>query len=332
MNSVVVLGPDLKKTYTGPQTPDQINIKAYRNVTCYPPEGMIFKGLKPIALDQITKQRIKYRFPWRNLLPVKKYKKKSVLLLTGKNHASFGHYFLEQFPRLLRFLKFKESESIKDFDILASKGNYNHIRQIIKIFDLEVNKIHTLKNIPLKFEELFYVNPPSNAYKMFNQTDFVILKKLLSNLHFNSQSSLSENLFLTRTNAPRRRLINEIRVFDIFKDYLPDIEMVDLGQFSLLEQIKIIKNTKVLVGPNGQSFASSIFGQKILHNIVLSPCSPPPFSWACKFASISTLLGGQGSVLYSAESTDRSFHQDWQYSEKALHKQLEQVSLPATRS
>ena len=74
-----------------------------------------------------------------------------------------------------------------------------------------------------------------------------IRKQIGSNLV--SHNECKTNIFITRSSARWRRVINENRLFDIAKNY--KFELVDIGNLSVDEQINLGKKTRNLISPFG---------------------------------------------------------------------------------
>ena len=88
---------------------------------------------------------------------------------------------------------------------------------------------------------------------------------------------------------------------------------------------------EIVIGPTGQAFTSSLFGQKKSVNIVLTKGSPYPFNWATRFASLTTFENGNGFVLFE-KNQKVPFQNNWSYDVALLRKQLELVfeQMPST--
>lgn len=69
----------------------------------------------------------------------------------------------------------------------------------------------------------------------------------------------NRSLFITRKDAPRRRLQNEDDVFAELQKTFPDIERIALSRISLQEQITLFSEASFVMGPAGQASRNILF-------------------------------------------------------------------------
>lgn len=84
-----------------------------------------------------------------------------------------------------------------------------------------------------------------------------------------TSSSLSNRIYIARTNAPSRVMENEPAVTSLFAEH--GFDVVCLEDYSIEEQIAIAGNARILAGPHGAGLANMIFAKSGLGVLELIP-------------------------------------------------------------
>lgn len=74
-----------------------------------------------------------------------------------------------------------------------------------------------------------------------------------------------KRIFISRSNASKRRLLNEDEIFDFLHSY--GFEKNVLEKLSFIEQILLFKGAEVIVGPHGAGFTNLLFCQE--NNLII---------------------------------------------------------------
>jgi Glycosyltransferase 61 len=98
------------------------------------------------------------------------------------------------------------------------------------------------------------------------------------------------SLFITRNDAPTRRLLNEDEIFEACRDVYPDMERIAMSKLSLSEQIALFADAKIVIGALGQPFRSVLWCEGAL-TIQLSPGPRSPVNPYLQWATYSERLG-----------------------------------------
>ena len=163
------------------------------------------------------------------------------------SHWNYGHWLFNHLARLY----YCQKTFMKQKIIVNNSINNNQF-QILKYFNISEKNIKIIKSgTMLKVDELIIPQMPWHALngQMWwapNSFDF-IRNHLGSN-----QASINDakkNIFITRSTARWRRVINEDRLFNIAKKY--DFTLVDIGTLTVDEQLNLGKQTKNLISPFG---------------------------------------------------------------------------------
>ena len=320
---IITVDPDLKlssQSHISGQVSPQI---VFDDVFVAPPEGLIFKNYRLSVPKQVTAQRIKYRVPFGAIYRPQRFDATPVLHLLGKNQSSFGHFFLEHIPRLLGALTSTVCPCPSEIGVLVSPTSQQMLREFIQVLGLDNCYPLVLPSRGCFYSDLIYSEPPDNPFGIFDANDRKVLSALMHERRL-TKSQGSGSIFLSRATASKRKLENEMAVFSVCREFVPDIELVDLGVLDLKAQIACMQEAKLVIGPTGQAFTSSIFGHEKSVNIVLTKGSPHPFNWATRFASLATFGDSNGFVVFETNQKV-PFQKGWSYDTGLLRKQLEVV-------
>jgi hypothetical protein len=97
------------------------------------------------------------------------------------------------------------------------------------------------------------------GFRPHPQTSAYVKNKLLQGaLQKNVDvSKFSKNVFISRSDAPQRRILNEDEVFERFKPY--GFVRYELSKLSVAEQILLMNNAEIVVGEHGAGLTNILF-------------------------------------------------------------------------
>ena len=126
-------------------------------------------------------------------------------------------------------------------------------------------------------------------------------------------------VFLTRRDAPNRRLLNEERIFAAAKSLIQNLVEVKLTGMPLKEQIRLFRRTPLFISPLGQASCNIVFseGSTIL-NLKNGPV--PPEANGSIGSLIAAASGNRGLTIYSG--TEMGQNLDWSYDESLFSGHL----------
>jgi capsular polysaccharide biosynthesis protein len=139
----------------------------------------------------------------------------------------------------------------------------------------------------------------------------------------------NRSLFITRNDAPRRRLQNEDDVFAELQKTHPNIERVSLSRISLQEQITLFSETNFVVVPAGQASRNILFCENTLW-IELMPGHRNQMNIYHVWAPTVTHLGEIHGNRYLSLYTEENYPQDesnWIFPIEKLKSALERLQL-----
>ena len=113
-----------------------------------------------------------------------------------------------------------------------------------------------------------------------------------------------QRLFITRKDAPSRRLLNEDEVFAAFRGAYPGLERVSMSGMSLSEQVTLFANAQLVVGAHSQSFRNLLYCAGALA-VQLVPGTRSADNeyvpWATNYERLGLIYGNRCLSLYSGQ-------------------------------
>ncbi|MGV8058369.1 MAG: DUF563 domain-containing protein [Smithellaceae bacterium] len=133
-------------------------------------------------------------------------------------------------------------------------------------------------------------------------------------------------IFLTRKDAPDRKLSNEDVIFSISKKFFPDIKSVALSTLSLDEQISLFHKAPVIIGAHSQSFRNVLFsGNALVVQLIqgFREFSNEYYQWAQNYNYMGNIGGSLCLPLFSEIAFNTN--NNWIYPEDKFEKEMSQL-------
>ena len=211
----------------------------------------------------------------------KKFKGKVLSLLTGgAGNRNYFHWLFDVLPRIEIV---KNIINLNDIDFfLIPNLSYKFQRETLDLINIPSNKrISSLKNRHIECDQIIVSDHPyvikNNASKEIQDIPIWILswlRKTLSKDINLKDNNFPDKVYLDRSDASPnikklRKIINEEEVVAELKE--KNFKIIQLSNYSFLDQMKIFYNVKTLVGLHGAGFANVIFSQKDLRVLEIKP-------------------------------------------------------------
>ncbi|MGL5509476.1 MAG: glycosyltransferase family 61 protein, partial [Microcoleaceae cyanobacterium] len=208
--------------------------------------------------------------------------KGKVAVITGLSANVYFHWFVDILPR---FFILKEQgddwQSIDYFLINSYQASFQ--RETLQILGIPPEKIlESDRYSYIQAEELIVPKFAGDlgwlsrkSLMALRQTFLPAINQLAVN-QFNKQ--LPKRIYLSRQGAKHRNVLNEEAVVNMLCQY--GFTILNLENFSVLEQIEIFAQAEIIVGPHGSALTNIIFctaGTKIVEFI--SPVYMRPYYW-----------------------------------------------------
>lgn len=227
----------------------------------------------------------------------KKYIKKPQVLkgcyatITSTGSTGYFHWIFESVPRLM--LLWEMIDKI-DYLIVPNDLNKFHL-ETLNILGFKENKLYRMKDgIHIQCENLFV---PSLSLISIPKWKCDFLKKLF--IPNNSNNNKQRLIYITRNDALYRKIYNEKEV----ESYLKGIgfEIINMSEFSFLEQVQICSEARVVVGPHGAGLSNTVFCQNAK---ILEICSPSYNSGS--FWALSNQVGNEYYYILGEDVSGKS--------------------------
>ena len=176
---------------------------------------------------------------------------------------NYYHWMTEILPRL-RLLQ----ESGIDFDYLYIPVDYQFMKETLDILGFDKSKIIEPEdnNFYIQADELIV---SSMLHVQGHLSPFVIdfLRNTFMPLSEKNidASIFSKRIFISRSRAKKRKIINEDQVFELFKKH--GFVRYHLEDLSVLEQVTLFSHAEIIVGEHGAGLTNIVFatpGTKVI--------------------------------------------------------------------
>lgn len=265
-------------------------------------DGRVFEpSFRPYRIDQI-----KLRYPW----PVmKKLRGGPVLHLTGNNHENRGHFMQDHLPRLLAAER--ALGSLQGLRVLVAPGHKRWQVKFLKPLGIPEENIIEGSRAVTSVEDLLFIpltaSPAGFADPTFYQT---FQQRMLPQAA--GYDRKPRVLFLSRRDAPDRRLSNEADLLDITRKMLGETDVAVLSKLKLQQQIAAYSAASIIISPTGQAVTNVLMvnGKKVA---VLLPGDHKYAyeKWAYSFLSF---LGGNTPLMFYANTPVRQTRpREWEF-------------------
>jgi hypothetical protein len=189
------------------------------------------------------------------LTPCSKYSGK-ILLLGGSDN--YWHFLMDDLSKLY-FLKHADLE-LNDFDtIFLNKPTSRFQREYFDIFGIEYtsNNISEIKEVKhLEAEELcFFSARFQPSFELFSFLRKTVYQKL--NTQIPTLNEYEQKIYISRGKAKTRKLLNEDKVINVLLKN--GFSVVYLENLSVLEQVILFKNSKVILGVHGAGLTNILY-------------------------------------------------------------------------
>ena len=185
---------------------------------------------------------------------IKNFKSLSNVFVLGS--SSINNYYRNVVTFLPRLFFIKE----KKIKIAINRSCSNKFREFIRSLCIKMNK--EIQFVYL--DEGFYKFKNSTIPQFFSKQNSV---KILNTLKIDKSEKIK--LFITRQNSSFRNLINEGDVVEHLK--ANNFRIVDLNNYSILEQIKLFSNADVIVSPTGSGLTNIVFCNEATKVVEIAP-------------------------------------------------------------
>lgn len=184
------------------------------------------------------------------------YRAGKVVVLTSIMAEQFFHWMIDILPKF-RMLEEAgvEWDSIDAF--VVNRVDKPFIEQTLAILGIKSPRLITSIEYPyIKADELIAVSPPCYVA---NPTPWMVDFLRTTFIPHIPELKSPERIYISRSKANRRILLNEADLHPILEEY--GFEIVHMEEIPLLEQMAYFSNAKVIMGPHGAGFTNLPFAE-----------------------------------------------------------------------
>lgn len=276
------------------------------------PDGRIFEpSCHPYKLDQI---KLRYPLPWSE-----KFIRGTAFHLTGNNHENRGHFMQDHIPRLLAAEKILGN--LRYLKVIVAPGHRRWQMNFLTAMGVRAQNVIEAGYGTLEVEELLFAPLTSNAQGFADPQLYKIFQERISTYEA-PHPTKPRVLFLSRKDAPDRRLSNEDQLIALIRELLGETEIATLSQLTLSQQIAAYDSADIIISPTGQAVTNVLMvsGKKVA---VLLPGDRDYAyeKWAYSFLSF---LGGNTPLMFYANTpVKESRPREWEFPVKRLRELIE---------
>jgi capsular polysaccharide biosynthesis protein len=224
-----------------------------------------------------------------------------VFHLTGRDHENHGHFLLQHLPRwqAARHLV----EKIDGLRILVPPGHLKWQRRYLELFG--VNPEHVIEGThgTLFCPELYYV-------PMLWQDNYLCSPAIHQDIAegfrrvMTSSAPVLPAVWLSREDAPNKKLINESALVNIFRSEIGPVEVIKLSQTPLQSQVERVGRARVIVGAQGQGLTTALFAKGSSLIVLEAGKELASYSWCSAYRDMAILAGNRSLRLISGGGRD----------------------------
>ncbi|TWH61820.1 glycosyltransferase family 61 protein [Dulcicalothrix desertica] len=177
--------------------------------------------------------------------------KSNTAVIATPDSSNYYHWMMDSLPRLHLLEKFIDSI---DYFIVPEKLYSFHIESL-KYWGIEEDRLIKMKKTDKIYFENLYV--PSLPGSVGNSPLWAVEYVRQKFINDNNDCLSKEYVYLSRINARERHIINENEVIELLRNR--GFQIYEMSEHTLAEQIKIIRNAKIIVSAHGAALTNLLF-------------------------------------------------------------------------
>jgi hypothetical protein len=247
-----------------------------------------------------------------------------VFHLTGRDHENHGHFLMQHLPRLMAASSFLENNHVSP-TILVAPGHEKWQGRYLSTLGSLGAKVVPCRKGTASIEHLIYVpmlwqdgylGPPIYYQQM--QKRF----RAFAGVHDTAPPS-GRPIFVTRRDAPTRRLSNEREIIEICREKFGEVDVVDLPKIPFVDQIRRFADAPIVIGPQGQGLTNIIFSRQSRLLILEAGQSPITHGWVNAYRDFACMVGNSALRLFSGLPWPDDG--DWLFPASEFSRQLDRI-------
>ncbi|RFC45442.1 MAG: Capsular polysaccharide biosynthesis protein [Verrucomicrobia bacterium] len=254
-----------------------------------------------------------------------------VFHLTGEDHDNRAHFLFEYLPRLYVSRELREPGT----RLLVAPGHAKWQRRYLELLEIPVEMVMEGSPGTLRAEAVEFVPLLGGEDQYPHLGNPATFREMLGELHASIRrrgwagSEVAGHgrslLWISRQDAPGRRLGNEAELIDIARAHYAEVRVILLSEIPFEEQIRLINRYDHIAGAHGQGMhlAALTRGKRIL--FLEQGKRTRDQSWGAAFRNVAELAGNEAVSLHSGipyAGTGR----DWWYPREKFEADLRRLA------
>lgn len=247
-----------------------------------------------------------------------------VFILSGRAPGNRGHFLIEHLPRLVASMDI--IKRLGGCKILVTPGHRRWQVDYLQKLNIPESEIIEASIGSVFCKRAFYVPMMCEGERATasREQHYQILRQ-----RFLGDTTIGDKrfpVFLSRKDAPDRKLVNEDAIFSIAKKFFPGLNRVTLSSLSLNEQIKLFQEAPVIIGPHSQPFRNLLFADNSLAVQLIQgfrDASNEYYHWAQNYNFIGSIGGNFCLPLFNGIEFFKN--SDWLYPEDKFEKDISKL-------
>lgn len=183
----------------------------------------------------------------------------SAYLLLSRRGTHYPNWITEILPKLIWYQQLCLELDHKPLLVTHSPLS-EFQRESLKLMDININELLTHGQQVTGVKELYIPPHPiktrsKNLYAIPSTLEKV-RSKLISNVS-NNNREVSDRIFVSRSDANTRRVVNQAQVMQCLEKY--GFSSIEPGKYSFEEQVSIFSNANMIIGPTGAGLSNITF-------------------------------------------------------------------------
>lgn len=302
----------------------EIHLFELRDVWCVGDQGSLFFSSGELFDLCQTIQRLPDKAVRRPIPMLSEVVEPPVFHLTGFSHENHGHFILHHLPRLIACRDLLQS--IPEMRILVAPGHAKWQSRYLAALGIDTSRVLEASHGTLRLKRVFYVPWMAGSFKLVNPQILKAMREQFCQLIDKHETASSPILFISRQDAPDKRLENEADIIQATRSYFnQDVICVQLSKLNMKEQIRLFENARLVIGPLGQGLTNIIYC-KTPRLITLDHYAGPSLHSASQmFSALAAASGGEGITLH-ANTTYQGRERKWSFPLDQYVRDLGRVS------
>jgi hypothetical protein len=214
-------------------------------------------------------------------------------LLDNGQGYNFANWHMYVYPRL--FAYFSAGLHEQNVKLVVYQNTNPRLLEILRGFGLDPDNffLHDEHEVSL-FTDIYVPSAMSNVERLLAPEAFTVYDRVtepsLVKAGLNPTSTWSngsppKKVYLSRSDVPRRKMLNEARIESIAREC--GYEIVLAASLTVLDTLRLFRSVDVICGPSGSTFLNMLYMKQGAHAIMIShPLYSPTAYLCCQFGGL----------------------------------------------